>query len=136
MSERINVWGYSFEPATGRMFDEQNREMPFTFQSVSIVDGHSGQIYGTNPLQFATKSTAEKVLTHLRALAPGYELKLTQMVWAGGPYVRPAIEYGIETPSGTVMNAGLVANTLMRSGPWADAMLRAELATYSQPPSN
>lgn len=129
MSQRLNLWGYTFDPETGLVYDDQDREQPYTFQSASIT-GPDGQVYEANPLQFPTRDTAEKILAHLQALRPDLELKLVGYALAGGMYVCPVVEYGIQTPSGTVMSAGLVANTLMRSKQWADASLKAELERY------
>lgn len=131
MKNHVNVWGFWFEPGTGHIYDQDGGQQPFTFQNVSIFDQYSGRVYPANPLQFATRETAEKVLAHLQALTPALELKLHESVWAGGPYLRPAVEYGVETPSGTVMNAGLVANSIMRSGAFADAIFKAELARFA-----
>jgi len=131
MSDRINIWGYSYDPATGTINNEQGTLQPYTFMNVAVL-GTGGGMAFANPINFATRETAEKVLAYLQALAPGIELKLHESVWAAGPYARSAAEYGIETPSGTVMNAGLVANTIMRGGGLAPSMLRAELAMYGK----
>jgi len=129
MSQRMNIWGYSFDPETGQMYDSKGRVQPYTFQYATILDTYTGRVVPANPIHFATLDTAEKVLEKMKSLAPGADLKLTQSAWVAGPFIRPVVEYGIQLPGGDVMCCGLVANTLMRNGAYADEMLRDELAT-------
>ena len=35
--QRMNLWGYSFEPETGRLFDDRGRGQPYTFQFVTLM---------------------------------------------------------------------------------------------------
>lgn len=130
MNERINVWGYYFEPSTGKVFDADGNEQPYTFQPTYVIDQATGRAVAANPLQFASKDTAVKVLAYLQNLSPDSKLKLHESVWSSTPFSRTSIEYGIETSSGTVMNAGLVANTLMRNGSAASRILLDELHRY------
>ena len=126
-----NIWGFTFDPETGHVYDTQGREQPYTFQAAAIT-GPDGTVYPANPIEFATRETAEAVFAYLKSLRPDLELTLVGGARTAGMFVCPVTEYSIETPNGALMNAGLVANTIMRRGKGADGPLLSELERCSR----
>lgn len=102
------IFGLYFDSATGKVFDENGNDMGFTFENRD------------NPFQFATQETAEKVLSLVRSWVPGasFEVASMKLLPAGGYYWSPRM---IRAKSGDMQaefNAGLLANAVIRTGPF------------------
>ncbi len=78
---------------------------------------------GFNPLQYASKETAEAL-----AKALGLPITAVSLTKVEGP-VAPYPQYVITFPNGVVLNAGLIAQTYLNNSPYiANDMIQAEIA--------
>lgn len=126
---QMDWFGYCFEPATGKVYLD-GKAQPYTFENAILsVLGKDG-VWTETPLQYsfayATRATAEKVLTVLKELTPGVTLEIVEF-YSGAPYSVNVPMRQIRVGSAGYLNAGLIANQLMRSGENGKRALLAEI---------
>ena len=117
-----NIFGLLYDPVTEKVEFEDGEETPgdFTFAN------HEGY----NPLQYATEATADKLVSALSKLLPK-DCKITK-VWTEveGPIAPPPqiLLHVSRSGIGESFNAGLIANSFIRSGSFASFRQDLKLA--------
>lgn len=107
-----NIFGLLFNPKTGKVTFEDG-EVPTVGADFTFED-HEGY----NPLQYATEKTAEAVADLLKKAFPSDVSVKTAKTKPEGP-VQPPASWQIEVSRFGIsesFNAGLIANSLIRSG--------------------
>ena len=107
-----NIFGLIFDSETGKVTLDDGTPPPvgaeFTFEDVP----------GYNPLQYATEATAKKLVDAIRPAVPADVVIAVHKTDPTGPVAPPAqtqllfYRWGIQTG----LNAGLIANSIIRSG--------------------
>jgi len=122
-SQRREIWGLWFDPETLHFYSEPygGLEYTYTFENAQ-VNG-----WASNPINHATAETAERMKTFIQSLIPWAEINVVtgDFIGARTPERRLRISNGI---SSVDLNAGLIANALIRSGEyWTQQMVKGNL---------
>ena len=112
---RIDVYGFSFDPKTGEMFDPEGNLTPFTFDHEP----------GLNPMQFASRETAQEMALLVDQVTyAGTKIEVMEPGSWNGRMIR-----AIDGSARCELNAGLIANMVIRSGKrQAMAVVRMDLS--------
>lgn len=111
---------YTFDPASGSLFDHFGAKQPFTWEFVEVRSpdptgkGGPDTVQRMNPVNYATRDTAARVLAFVQKIAPGVNAQAVQDAPAGwftfNAPQRSVLVYG------TRLNAGLIAFEIAFSG--------------------
>ncbi len=114
----IEVFEYWYDTVSGRIYDPEGNPQPFTFDTACIAAGR-------NPQQFASEETAEKMVIFVRPIAAFLGFRVSKQ---NGGLTGWQIVVTDKEGNNSFHNAGLIANTIMRSGPrQAQELLRVEI---------
>ncbi len=107
---KVNIFGLLFDTVTKTFTNSDGEPL------VLGGDWTFEDFLGHNPLQFATAETAERIVEILKTSLPAgieYEIQETKVGWLGRPQrIIKVSRYGLSEH----LNAGLVANSIIRSG--------------------
>lgn len=122
-----DAWGFFYDRKTTMMYDPNGKFTGFTFEPariVMMVPDAVGNIIPrvdliSPPLAFATQETAEKLVALLKEWLPGYKFTIGYSNYQNGSWRREPqnerqIIMSLETETFEPINAGLLANTVMR----------------------
>lgn len=128
-------FGVYFDPETGLTYTEDGEPTNFTFEAARWTGPFDLHLAWPrlNPLSFATRETAEKVLKFVQATIPPLSLttaEIDESQRVTGPFTR-TVERHIRVTSGgkaESFSAGMIANSIIRNGEeGARRSFRAEL---------
>jgi len=112
--------GIFFDASTGKTYTEDGRDTGFTFEDARWTGPFGLHFFWPrlNPLGFATKETALKVLDFATRLLPGVSVILDETNRISGPFTR-TVERMIVVSDGDreeSFSAGWLANSIIRNG--------------------
>ena len=117
------IFGLFFDETSGKLFTQEGDNFIFTgFTFVQVINLATKE--KMNPLQFATRETADKLAARIPEFFPA-EVEVVEAPQAISPvsaYSFPELLLSIKTPETiSVHNAGLLASSIARIG-WHTAM--------------
>ncbi|MBK5293960.1 MAG: hypothetical protein JJE04_20080 [Acidobacteriia bacterium] len=127
-----NYNGILFDPSTGKTYTEEGVDTGFTFEVASWT-GPFGLHYSwpwLNPISFATRDTALKVLQFAKNAVPRISVVMDEEKRVTGPFTR-TVERSIVVSDGATeetFSAGMLANSIIRNGEkYASVLFQAEI---------
>jgi hypothetical protein len=126
-------FGLLYDPDTGELFNADGSKTGFSFVKASETQG-----FPVNPLQFASKETAEKIAARLAEFIEDVvkvqiiEVNLVSSPASNRPFPERIFNITTKTGKKTKHNAGLIASSIVRVG-WKSAMksLATEIANFA-----